>query len=204
MGSGFAGEFHLRSYSCLFVKFVFRMCRVWTSGQEGLIRFPGGSGCLTFSHCRCGRSRNSAVRGKGTRFAEFFGDMACVGGRNCRRHALDLRPTGIRCRLDGLERNLDFSVAPFQRRLGVRRFPQLRAKGVSDHRQRVATRPAERTCSHLLMNWPRANNGPWAPRGFSSFHNWRGGELSGWALFPDAAVLGPVLAKLPSRSPHPL
>jgi len=79
-GSGFAGEFHLRFYSCLFARFVFRMCRVGTSGQEGLIRFPGGSGCLTFSHCRCGRSRNRAVRGKGTRFAEFFGDMACVGG----------------------------------------------------------------------------------------------------------------------------
>jgi len=140
---------------------------------------------------------------EGNALRRVFRRHGLRGGRNCRRHALDLRPTGIRCRLDGLERNLDFSVAPFQRHLRVRRFPQLRAKGVSDHRQRAATRPAERTCSHLLMN-SSCEYGPWAPRGFSSFQTCRGGELSWGAQFPDAAVLGPVLAKLPSRSPHPL
>ena len=103
---------------------------------------------------------------EGNALRRVFRRHGLRGGRNCRRLALDLRPTGIRCRLGGLERNLDFSVAPFQRRLRVRRFPQLRAKGVSDHRQRAATRPAERTCSHLLMNWLRANTGP-GPRGGS-------------------------------------
>ena len=35
-GSGFAGGFHLRFYSCLFVKFVVRIVSTWTSEREGL------------------------------------------------------------------------------------------------------------------------------------------------------------------------
>ena len=46
MGSGFAGEFHLRSYSCLFAKLVVQMSLAWTSEQDGLIRFRNESGCL--------------------------------------------------------------------------------------------------------------------------------------------------------------
>ena len=35
-GSGFAGEFYLRSYSCLFAKFVVRIVSTWPSEREGL------------------------------------------------------------------------------------------------------------------------------------------------------------------------
>ena len=43
MGSGFAGEFYCRCYSCLFGKFVVQMCSAWISDQDWLIRFPSGS-----------------------------------------------------------------------------------------------------------------------------------------------------------------
>ena len=46
IGSGFAKEFHCRYYSCSFGKFVVQMCSVWTFGQDGLTRFPSGSGFL--------------------------------------------------------------------------------------------------------------------------------------------------------------
>jgi hypothetical protein len=45
-GSGFAGEFHCRYDSCSFEKFVVQVCSAWTSAQNGLIRFPSGSGFL--------------------------------------------------------------------------------------------------------------------------------------------------------------
>ena len=41
-GSGFAGEFHCRFYSCSFDKFVVQMPIDLTPRQDGLIRLPCG------------------------------------------------------------------------------------------------------------------------------------------------------------------
>ena len=62
MGSGFTGEFPSRFYSYSFEKFVVQMLSAWTSKQDGLVRFPSGSGYLKLEFPRGTKSHARALR----------------------------------------------------------------------------------------------------------------------------------------------